>query len=46
MSLRCDCGLHKWSRWDAFHRWCRRCGKVQLTPLGERLMQKIGDLIA
>ena len=30
-SIRCQCGLHKWSKWDAFHRWCLRCGKMELT---------------
>ena len=36
-SIRCQCGLHKWSKWDAFHRWCLRCGKVELTPIGKRV---------
>lgn len=39
--LRCACGLHKWSRWDAFHRWCLRCRKMEFTELGERLMRRI-----
>lgn len=41
MGLRCEVGLHKWSKWDLFHRWCLRCRKMQTTPLGKAVVKRI-----
>lgn len=45
MKVRCRMGLHRWSRWDAVHRWCLDCRKMETTAIGDALVQCLIDAI-